>query len=893
MNHTATAFFQKIAHHILKIHANLLPDLSEVVVLLPNHHVAQPLTDAITAAMPNLVLPQMLTLSEWAQTVKLQDAVVPDVCRATTLYQALRDRKWFADANLWAMSQELIGLLDELTRHHVKLPQDEADFLAQLEAAYQANSNTSLQFEAKVVHELWYAMSASGEISAARAYQERLATLAQRATSPLVVLVAADLDTQDTTFLETYAKRASVSTFDLREMMTHEADCALLSALPELWGSSSVSLVEQAEKIRAVAPQASLTNRLRLFGANGLDQEARAADAQVRSWLAEGKQNIAIVAQDRLSARRVRAMLERTGVPVNDESGWKLSTMAVSTVLMRWLDALQSDFYYQDMLDMLKSPFMAGKGADSKRAVFTLEQLVRKHCVTSHLDAFITLAQGEPQVLVVLERLQSAAKMLQKSTDTLHGWLESLLESLAALGITEALEADSAGVNLLENLKTWMGELEQDTSRFTRTEWKHWLSQLLDDNTFSEEGEGSQVHITHLAATRWRSFDAVLLLGCDANHLPSPDKDSVWFNDSVRGTLGLPTHEIHQARQRDTLLSLLAMNDNVLATWQSTKGGEQVMLSPYLEMLKALHKQTFGEDLDAVDLRAQVENARTSPKLPAPSTMPAPSVPASMVPKQISPSGYNSLVACPYQYFARHMLRLNKMDEVSEGVEKRDYGQWVHHILHKFHTKHPVLTGIARSDLIAFMEVISEEVFAPIIKHDFQARAWLTRWLQSIPSYLDTQLKNEEEGWRYQNGEVPFSMPLSAELTLQGRIDRVDENAAGEIRVMDYKLMDAYKLRIKVKEAGEDVQLPCYSSAANASATAFVSIEKNKVVNVVPPQELPELIQSNTARLLDLFGQMKSGAKLPANGVDDACAYCEMKGLCRKAEWHNQAHAQH
>ncbi len=134
-----------------------------------------------------------------------------------------------------------------------------------------------------------------------------------------------------------------------------------------------------------------------LFGAHSLEQEARAAEVQVRRWLLAGKQNIAIVAQDRLVARRVRALLERAGVLVRDESGWTLSTLAVSTVLMRWLDALQSDFYYQDLLDLLKSPFIFADqpAQERKQAVYQLEQLVRKHGVASHLDAFLDLAYGE------------------------------------------------------------------------------------------------------------------------------------------------------------------------------------------------------------------------------------------------------------------------------------------------------------------------------------------------------------------------------------------------------------------------------------------------------------------------------------------------------------------
>ncbi|MDE2310023.1 MAG: PD-(D/E)XK nuclease family protein, partial [Betaproteobacteria bacterium] len=620
-------------------------------------------------------------------------------------------------------------------------------------------------------------------------------------------------------FLEAYAEHAPVRVFDLREMAAREASCAV--AHTALHASSS-HLRDQAAHLREHFPHAALNHpstkpsvlsavegsgrtgrELHLFGAHSLEQEAHAAEVQVRRWLLAGKQSIALVAQDRLVARRVRALLERAGVLVRDETGWTLSTLAVSTVLMRWLDALQSDFYHQDLLDLLKSPFIfADQSAqERKQAVYQLEQLVRKHGVASHLDAFFDLAHGETGVQVALARLRQAAEALRRNSDTLGGWLRALDNSLSILGVLQGLAADEAGVQLLQALQTWQQELAADGTRFSRAEWRHWLAQQLDAHTFRDPTIDSPVVLTHLAATRWRSFDAVLLLGGDASHLPGTDSGSVWFNDAVRGTLGLPVREEDVARQRDDLLALLAMNGTVLVTWQASKNGEKNLLSPYLEMLRALHQLAYGDDLAESELGALLESAQVRTAefpLPDEAVMPAPTVPQSLIPGRISASGYNSLVACPYQFYARHMLRLNELDEVREGVEKRDYGEWVHDILHRFHQQFKVLGEHTRTVLEQVLQHISSEVFAPAMERDYLARAWLLRWQQAIPVYLDWQLTNETGGWRYQNGEVPFELPLTGELTLHGRIDRVEVQAEGAVRVLDYKMMEAGKLRNKL-----------------------------------------------------------------------------------------------
>lgn len=897
----AAVFFDQVASDILAQHAHELPDLRRVVVLLPNYHVAVPMAQhlARVAGLPALLLPQMVTLNDWAQSVPLTQTLTPDTCRATTLYQALRVRNWFPDADLWGIATELLSLIDELSQHRVPLPRNEEDFLVQLEGAYQARRNSAMQFEARVVHELWYAMNVSGELDAARAYQQRLAQLAQLATGPLYVLLASDLSRPEQRFLQAYSEQAAVSYFDLREMSAQQPSANLMHAA---WGSAvnddDMQLLQQAGQLRAQLPQSAWGTRLRLFPAHGLEQEARAAEVQVRRWLLAGKRNIAIVAQDRLAARRVRALLERAEVQVRDETGWTLSTMAVSTVLMRWLDALQSDFYYQDLLDLLKSPFIFAElpASERKQRVYQLEQLVRKHGVVAHLDAYFELAGvDEPALAETLARLRQAADTLRKKSDSLAGWLSALYTSLDILGVLPGLSADAAGEQLLRALQTWRQELAADNTRFSRGEWRHWLALQLDAQTFRDLSIDSPVIITHLAATRWRSFDAVLLLGCDAAHLPSADKKAVWFNDAVRDTLGLPVGAVHRALQRDDLLALLAMNDTLLATWQASKGGEENLLSPYLEMLRALHQLAYGDDLAEKELANMLEAAqvRSAPSLmPALASMPAPAVPHSLIPTGISASGYNSLVACPYQYFARHVLRLNELDEVREGIEKRDYGEWIHDILHRFHEAYSPLEEFERTELESALQRISGEVFAQAVEHDYWARAWLLRWQKTIPAYLDAQTQIETDGWHYVQGEVPFKQPLSPDLQIHGRIDRVDVMAqvANVERVLDYKTLDAAKLRNKLKQPGEDVQLPFYAYARDACEGAFFSLDKDQATVVAPSQEIRHLSLATIQRLLEIFSMLGAGAPMPANGIDAVCEHCEMRGLCRKTEWNGVEH---
>jgi len=619
-----------------------------------------------------------------------------------------------------------------------------------------------------------------------------------------------------------------------------------------------------------------------------LEQEAAAAALQVRCWLAEGRRSIALVAQDREVARRLRALLERAEVWVSDETGWTFSTLSVSTVLMSWLDVLQSDFYYHELLDLLKSPtiFADLAATERKSAVYQLEQLLREHNTVSQLSAYIAIATPHPELLRLLHRLRQAEQLFSLGKKrSLADWLAALRDSLQVLAIDIGWQQDEAGAQLLSALQTWQNELAQDSTLFGFSAWRRWLAQRLDALTYRNSRIDSPVRFTHLAATRWRPFDAVIILGADADHLPAVGSVGRWFNDGVRHSLNLPTLAQRATQQRDDLQCLLAMNTCVLATWQASRNGEECMLSPYLEILRDLHWLSYRDNLDdtILDGLLAVEKQQIA-SLPL-ATAPQVVIPADCLPQKISISAYNSLIACPYQFYARYVLKLNELDEVRESLEKRDYGDRVHQILHRFHEQYRRLTEHSATELETALQQISEEVFADLLKNDFLARAWLARWLKAVPAYLENQLASAAEGWRYQQGETPIKLQLDG-VELYGRIDRLDVNDE-QRRVLDYKLQSLATLRNKLREPGEDVQLACYAAAHQAQVAAFIGIDGEAVKEVAPTQAIETLSQLNLQRLSQVMTQLRAGKVAVANGIEAVCQHCEMGAICRQAEWQN------
>jgi ATP-dependent helicase/nuclease subunit B len=414
--------------------------------------------------------------------------------------------------------------------------------------------------------------------------------------------------------------------------------------------------------------------------------------------------------------------------------------------------------------------------------------------------------------------------------------------------------------------------------------WREFFAAELESASFRDSAIDSPVVMTSMERAQLRRFEAVLLLGAGEAHLGAEREPGPLLAAQLRAQLQLETPRERQDRLRDTLGMLIAHAQEFHATWLAGSADEPQPLSPWLVRVDVLARAAGQPGLVLQE----------APEPPwqgtvAPAVAPAPAAPG-LRPPTLSVSAYGSLIACPYQFFARHLLGLNEADEVREEFEKSDYGQWVHDLLNRLHARFPRFTGLAHDVLRTTFERIADDVFAPAIEFNFLSLGWKQRWVALADAYIAWQLEREAAGWLWQAGEVAAEMPFvladGAGVSLRGRLDRIDRGRDGALEILDYKTQDLVALRRKVAEPGEDVQLAAYRLLhphGEAATAAYVAVD-GKRIGTVPANQAHDPAAEGR-RLVALVGAIDAGAGLPANAPDPACSWCEMRGLCRRDHW--------
>ncbi len=643
----------------------------------------------------------------------------------------------------------------------------------------------------------------------------------------------------------------------------------------------------------------------------------------MRLWLLQGKRNIGIVSEDRKLSRRVRALLERANVFIQDLAGWSLATTSAAAVLERWLQCIEEDFDYRPMLDWLKSHFFRSELEmdDQLESIYRLENDIILHENISHgiqryrkqLEYRLHRLQNWPantygdieRLLNQLEKASHYLLQLYRSNRkfTLDKFLDALNASLQQLGTSAAFEDDAAGMQILNTLDDMRCALAQSSVEMRWSDFRTWLATTLENQLFSPQTAASPVRLMSLVQAECQQFDGLIFAAADKQHLPGKPEASPFFNQSVRQSLGLPDWQQQYESRLTQFRRLLHAADDILITCKHEENGEPVPLSPWIEALKTFHALTHDSSLENTELRQLLEqdvavficDTRNLPPVPE---RPAPALPSEAMPQRMSASAHQRLIDCPYKYFAGDGMSLKPPDEIREELQKSDYGERVHTILNAFHR--PVqnlpapftepLSDHNKDRAIAHLTSISEAVFRQDMEDNTLHRSWLHRWKQHIPAYIDWQIEQQQQ-WRVSDTEKQCEATLQhIDLTLYGRLDRIDTGIDNDDHrsIIDYKT--GRVARQDDVDCGEDVQLASYALlAGNTSSVKYLSLdETNGAVRTrarLEGEGLRTLTHDIRERLETMVNMQRDGRPMPAWGDEQTCSYCDFIGLCRKKVW--------
>jgi len=573
------------------------------------------------------------------------------------------------------------------------------------------------------------------------------------------------------------------------------------------------------------------------------EYELRAAAGWARARLEAGCRHIGIVVPD-IAARRAAIVRvfsatmapdyalpdAAPGVPpFNLSLGEPLTAYALVNAALALLQLAGRTIEYERASRILRSPFIAG--AESERtARAVLDIRLRQHAEpVITLDALCGMLGGAcPQLSRVLTRLSQFRKDRLFGAQAPSAWARAISDALALTGFPGERTLDSFEY---QALKRWhdvvaaFATLDRVVPKMGYAGALSRLRRLADDTLFQPESPDVPIQILGVLETSGLTFDALWVMGLDDEHWPPAYRPNPFLPLAVQRAAGLPQSSAGQVldtAQRMTRRWRAAASEVVLSHALREEDRE-LQPSPLI----ATVPERQPDAADFADFGTAIHAVH------AVETVAGDAGPA--VAGAAATRGGSALLrdqaACPFRAFACHRLHAQAPEAPHPGLDALERGTLVHRVLAGVWMKlrdSVTLSATTDDSLDALLAEAADAAIAgirrdrPTVLSGRFAEIEKLRLIALARACLDGDRRRD-----------PFAVIAIEDhrslaigpLTLNARLDRVDQTADGRRIIIDYKTGDAKAVSM-LGERPDEPQLPLYlvSAEPGAAAVAFARV---------------------------------------------------------------------
>lgn len=636
---------------------------------------------------------------------------------------------------------------------------------------------------------------------------------------------------------------------------------ALWTAMPEPRGARARLIVEAMRPaattegwrdLEGIGPDA-LAGLTRIDAANS-EEEATAIALLMRQTLEIPEKTAALITPDRNLARRVAMALGRWGIAVNDSAGRPLAHTAAGTYLRMTAELAATRVHPLALLALAKHPLAAGGRASSdfRAAARALERIVLRGPRP---------AEGFDGILAALEEAERFDHKDQKSF--LTDWLGDLarlsapfLEAMrgeadrgltpvgdllrAHIGFCEALAADDEedGPARLwrqddgEEAASFVNDLLEAADGFPPMPTKDYPA-LLDALMSSRPvrpryGLHPRLFILGPMEARLQHRDLVILGGLNEGTWPPDAAADPWMSRPMRRDFGLPSPEKLIGLSAHDFAHACGAPEVVLTRAMRVEG------TPTVPSRWLLRLETV---LQALGLHGRIEAegecwlawARRidEPDAIRPVSAPEPRPPVTARPRQLSVTQVETWMRDPYAVYARHILKLSRLDPIAADPGAAERGQFIHAALDAFVREYP---GPLPPDALPRLLELGRKSFGSLLRSHPDVWAFWWPRFERVAEWFVALERERRLTVKPLATEVSGRLELSGPggpFVLTAKADRIDRGPDGLV-LIDYKTGTPPGAR--EIELGFAPQLPL--EAAIAAAGGFSGIDAGEVATL-------------------------------------------------------------
>ena len=403
-------------------------------------------------------------------------------------------------------------------------------------------------------------------------------------------------------------------------------------------------------------------------------------------------------------------------------------------------------------------------------------------------------------------------------------WIADLNSVFQALYTYELTEKHAELIETCEVLARYNRDLLEcplsSGIAFTGSDFCEFLLFLAREHRIPAQPESSSIDLVGWLELQLDPASFVILTDVVEGCLPTSMNADMFLPNSLREQLGLPCNSRRFARDAYLFNTLVHSNKKIhFIVNRKLSNGEYAFPSRFL--CSGDDWRSFGTFLAGHPMR--FEHQMLAPESDRSQTdLPEPELPVQI--DTVSVTSLKTYLACPYEYYLKHVLKLSVLSDNSRELNPLQFGELIHVVLEQF-----AATEYANSHNEILVAQTINTLLNEYVTHQFTTAvepAVLVQVEQArvrLAAFAKVHCARVLEGWLIEHTEFDFKIPIAigaAEVLLRGRIDRIERNQkTGMLAVLDYKTGEEVKSpdavhRKKIFRTDQyrwiDLQLPAY-----------------------------------------------------------------------------------
>lgn len=603
--------------------------------------------------------------------------------------------------------------------------------------------------------------------------------------------------------------------------------------------------------------------------------------------------------------------------PYNISLGSRLSQyplVQIALLLLRWQ---QDSLAIEDISVLLHSPFIQGWNEER----YARAQLARQ------LNEFRQPEISFKQITGLISRVAGChcplwhAMMLehqrviqaQPARDKASNWLKHFSQVLNVFGFLQGRSLDSSEYQTAEAWQKLLIELNRiDTisSHITRYQAWQYLSQAAAESIYQPQSRDVPIQVMGILEAQYLQFDYLWVMGLHDGVWPPACQPDAFIPISLQRKYAMP----HNSAERElmvaqTQLRRLSGNANDLLFSYPCQQGDEV-----------LRPSTLIVDHAEIEFD-QVENWNQplwSKRIHEAGSLESWQDEPVAVVNQDGVSGGSQILKlqslCPFRAFAVIRLGAAPEREISTGLDMAERGNLLHQVLELFWQKTLDLAHLNKLSVDDLNQRLYACIEQALKNVEMQLQITLNKRYRELEKQRLMALVND---WlQLEKKRRPFKVVgiekkinlLINRLSINIKIDRIDELASGGYVLIDYKTGRVSQSQWQ-GERPEDPQLPLYSMSQpeELSGLMFAQLRAGEICMNGISREMEILSPSISANKIQQLSDeqwqqqtrewrqtienladdfMQGNAKVDPVNFPSTCRYCTLTQVCRINEIH-------